>query len=67
MGAILALGAALFPAVAGPWHTAALALEVCVISLVGAWVYYFTTKALKMPEAATIDRALARLNRRRTV
>ena len=65
MGLLLWLGATVFPVVPGPGRTPALAAEVLLISLVGAWAYYFVTKAFKMPEAATVDRALARLDRRK--
>jgi hypothetical protein len=30
-----------------------------------AWVYYFATRALKMPESSTIDRALKKISRRK--
>ncbi len=40
-------------------------LSTAVIGLVAAWVYYYGTKFLGMPEAATIDRAMAKLDRRK--
>ena len=33
--------------------------------LVGAWLYYFITKALGMPETGYVSRAMARIQRRR--
>ena len=34
--------------------------------LVSMWGYYFITKALGMPESAYVERAMAKINRRRT-
>jgi hypothetical protein len=31
---------------------------------ISMWGYYFITRALKMPEAQYIDRAMAKINRR---
>jgi len=36
-----------------------------VVFLVGAWLYYFITKALGMPETGYVSRAMARIQRRR--
>jgi len=37
---------------------------VLVLALVYAWIYYFLTRAFKMPETKYLDNALARLRRR---
>jgi hypothetical protein len=31
-----------------------------LINLIAAWIYYFVTRALKMPETAYLDRVFAR-------
>ena len=36
-----------------------------IIALPGAWAYYFLTKAMGMPETRTLDRAMAKFNRRK--
>jgi putative peptidoglycan lipid II flippase len=36
-----------------------------VVATCAAWIYYFVTRSLKMPETDYFDRALAKLNRRR--
>lgn len=41
-----------------------LILALCLTLLLTAWVYYFLTKALKMPETKYFERALGRLNRK---
>jgi putative peptidoglycan lipid II flippase len=38
---------------------------VFILSLVGAWAYYFASRALQMPESSTISRALDRVTKRR--
>ncbi len=40
-----------------------LAVAVLVLCLVFAWLYYFITRALKMPETAYVKNAMARLDR----
>jgi len=35
------------------------------VSTVACWIYYFVTRALKMPETSYFDRAMAKLNRKR--
>lgn len=39
-------------------------LHLLIAGLAGAWAYYFVSRLLKMKEAGTIDRALARLSRK---
>lgn len=41
-------------------------VQLLVSGLAGAWAYYFASRALKMKEAGTIDRVLARLSRKTT-
>lgn len=50
------------------WNPQRKGMEILSLLLVGTvamWVYYFVSKALKMPEAGYFERAMARLNRRR--
>lgn len=65
MGALFWVGGTLLPTARGPGHTLFLGLGLTLVGLVGAWAYYFATRAMGMPEVATVDRVLARLDRRK--
>lgn len=66
MGALFWAGGTFLPtARGGPGHTLFLGLGLTLVGLVGAWAYYFATRAMGMPEVATVDRVLAKLDRRK--
>lgn len=48
------------------WHKVATLIMVLIGFCAAMWVYYFVTKALKMPESEYFDRAMKRSNRRKT-
>lgn len=59
-GAVTYLGSSLVP-ISGP---VAAALSLVFFGLVGFWVFFFVGRALKMPETAYLDKALAKIKRR---
>jgi putative peptidoglycan lipid II flippase len=65
MAGVLLLGQWVLPAGHGLTRNLFAAITIFGFGLVGAWGYYFVSRLLKMPETAYIDRAIARLDRRR--
>ncbi|MBS1701794.1 MAG: murein biosynthesis integral membrane protein MurJ [Armatimonadetes bacterium] len=47
------------------WHKVATLLMVLIGFCIAMWVYYFVTKAMKMPESEYFDRMMKRLERKR--
>lgn len=70
--AALVAGAAVYAALwflpdgAGVGRNLAAGIKLLGLGLSGAWIYYFITRALGMPETSTIDRAMARITRKKT-
>jgi hypothetical protein len=64
MSAVLCAGLYLIPSGTGLGRNLLAFVKVVGVGLVGAWIYYFTTRKLGMAESKYIDRALARIARR---
>lgn len=65
MALVLWLGATVVPEGEGVSRNLWSMLTLGGFGLAGAWVYYGITRLLKMPESAFVDRALARLSRKK--
>jgi putative peptidoglycan lipid II flippase len=63
MSVVLYLGLVLLPVGQGHGRNVWAAVKVFGVGLVAAWVYYFVTRMLGMPETAYVDKALARVSR----
>ena len=66
MGLALWMGTLVMPQAEGLGRNARALVLVGGLGLAGAWLYYGLTRLMRMPETQTIDRALARLSRRRS-
>lgn len=65
MVVVMMVGDALLPTGTGFGRNAWALGRLLLLGLGSAWVYYGITRALRMPETDTINRALARLDRKR--